>query len=392
MTRRSFQKGYVFPRMTSRGKVHVIRFRIRTAEGKWKHKAETIETPRRKVARAVLAERLQDVSKGTKLPSDRTFAQFVRGEWESYLKQNLKSSTQASHRSNLSNHLLPAFCGYRLADIRALDILHLIEEKRKRGLSSKTLLNLYLLLQKMFNLAADLELISVSPVHRVPKPRLEYHEKPTLAPGQVRALIAEVPENIRALFILLYLTGLRIGEALGLKWKDVDFQRSKLYIRRSIWSGQEQSPKSRRSVRAKHLVETLASALQRHKELSFYTEPEFYVFANGAGKPRHPDDLRKRILYSAMDRAGIKRTVSRGFGFHLFRHSAGTEMHEATGNLKQTQSFLGHSGISVTGDVYLHLQPDAEIEAMRKLERAVFPDLCSTVLKNPTKEPSNRVN
>ena len=93
-----------------------------------------------------------------------------------------------------------------------------------------------------------------------------------------------------------------------------------------------------------------------------------------------------------MDRAGIERTVSRGFGFHLFRHSAGTELHEATGNLKQTQSFLGHSGISVTGDVYLHLQPDAEIEAMKKLERAVFPDLCSTVLKNPTKEPSNRVN
>lgn len=62
-----------------------------------------------------------------------------------------------------------------------------------------------------------------------------------------------------------------------------------------------------------------------------------------------------------MDKAGIERKVARAYGFHLFRHSAGSQMHEVTGDLKQTQGFLGHGGIGVTSDVYVHLQPDSEI-------------------------------
>ena len=56
-------------------------------------------------------------------------------------------------------------------------------------------------------------------------------------------------------------------------------------------------------------------------------------------------------------------------------------MQEVTGDLKQTQSFLGHSGIGITCDVYVHLQPDSEVESMAKLEEAFFGELCSTVLK-----------
>ena len=65
------------------------------------------------------------------------------------------------------------------------------------------------------------------------------------------------------------------------------------------------------------------------------------MFTNGAGRSLNPDDLRKRVLYPAMDKAKIERRTDRAYGFHLFRHSAGSQMHEATGDLKQTQSFLG---------------------------------------------------
>ena len=79
-----------------------------------------------------------------------------------------------------------------------------------------------------------------------------------------------------------------------------------------------------------------------------------------------------------MDEAKVERKTARDYGFHLFRHSAGSQMHEAIGDLKQTQSFLGHSGIGITGDVYVHLQPDSEVESLRKMEKAFFgDDLCS---------------
>jgi hypothetical protein len=64
MTRNTFQKGYVFARMTEHGKVHVIRYRVRSTDGKWRHKAETVNSPRCKDAERILAERLREVNRG----------------------------------------------------------------------------------------------------------------------------------------------------------------------------------------------------------------------------------------------------------------------------------------------------------------------------------------
>lgn len=117
MTRSSFQKGYVFTRSTERGTVHVIRYRVRSADGKWRHKAETVNTPRRKDAERILAERLREVNRGQRLPVEMTFAEYAAGHWETYIAQNLKPSTQASHRSNVKAHFLPMFGKRRLSEI-----------------------------------------------------------------------------------------------------------------------------------------------------------------------------------------------------------------------------------------------------------------------------------
>ena len=106
MTRSTFQKGYIFTRLTERGKVHVIRYRVRWADGKWRHKAETVNSPRRKDAERILAERLREVNRGLRLPVEIIFADFAASHWETYISQNLKPSTQASHRSNIKAHFL----------------------------------------------------------------------------------------------------------------------------------------------------------------------------------------------------------------------------------------------------------------------------------------------
>jgi integrase len=392
MTRSSFQKGYVFTRKTDRGTVHVIRYRVRSADGKWRHKAETVNSPRRKDAERILAERLREVNRGLRLPVEISFADYVASQWETYISQNLKPSTRASHRSNVKAHLLPMFGKLRLAEISPLLIMDFLKQKSAAGLKPKSLLNLYVLLQKMLNLAVALELLNSNPMQRVPKPKVEPTEKPALSAVQVKAIADNMPQNLRALVILLYLTGLRIGEALALKWSDVDLEQSKLYIRRSVWRRREQTPKSRKSIRAKHLLGGLKRVLQEHRELCVGAQPEDYLFTTGAGRSFDPDDLRKRVLYPAMDRAGIERKGARSYGFHLFRHSAGSQMQEVTGDLKQTQSFLGHSSIGITSDVYVHLQPDSEVESMKKLEEAFFSELCSSVFKTGAKGQSELVN
>jgi integrase len=173
----------------------------------------------------------------------------------------------------------------------------------------KSLLNLYVLLQKMLNLAVALELLNSNPMQRVPKPKVERTEKPSQSPAQVKAIADNMPQNLKALVVLLYLTGLRIGEALALKWSDVDFDQSKLYVRRSVWRRKEQTPKSRKSIRAKHLLGGLARVLQSHRELCVGRQPEDYLFVNAVGRSYDPDDVRRRMLYPAMDKAGIERKV-----------------------------------------------------------------------------------
>jgi integrase len=223
----------------------------------------------------------------------------------------------------------------RLSEVSPLLIMDFLKQGSAAGLKPKSLQNLYVLLQKMLNLAVALELLNSNPIQRVPKPKVERIEKPALSPGQVKDIADNMPENLKALLVLLYLTGLRIGEALALKWSDVDFEQSKLYIRRSVWHGKEQTPKSRRSIRAKHLLGRLKRILQSHRELCVSGQPEDYLFVNGAGRSYDPDDLRRRVLYPAMDKAGIERNVARSYGFHLFRHSAGTPVaHPSSDTLK----------------------------------------------------------
>ncbi len=169
LTRSSFQKGYVFTRTTERGTVHVIRYRVRSADGKWRHKAETVNTPRRKDAERILAERLREVNRGLRLPVEITFAEYAAGHWGTYISQNLKPSTQASHRSNVNTHLLPMFGKRRLSEISPVQVMDLLKDKAAGGLKPKSLLNLYVLLQKMLNLAVALELLNSNPMQRVPK-------------------------------------------------------------------------------------------------------------------------------------------------------------------------------------------------------------------------------
>lgn len=390
----SYQQGHIYPRRTKKwGLVHVIMWRERQGDGTWKQMAETIHTRLRKEAQKQLDERLEAVNSGKIVATGgMTFQQFVTDHWKPHSEDTMKLSTRKSHDSNINHHLLPALGGLRLSEIQPPRLARLLKEERDAGMSNKTRLNLYLLLGAMFAYAIDQRLLKVSPLSPADRPRVEPEEKPTLALPQIEAVITAVPPQFRPLFIVLALTGLRIGEVLGLKWADVDFERGSLHIRRSIWMGKEQSPKSKRSIREKPLGGILKRALEAQQALSASSEPGDYVFAAGNGHALYADDLRKRVLYPAMDKAGITDRKRRAFGFHLFRHSAATHLLQASGNLKTTSSFLGHASTATTGDIYAHTLPDVERADMERLETSIFPKGISENLLQIVSKTSAAVN
>lgn len=245
MSRKSYQHGYVSdPIRTKSGLKFGIRYRVRSSEGKWQHKAETLYgLSGKKVAQAILDERIRDTSTQKTATPDLTLTQFIDTYFRPYLeRQRVKPSTLQGYNSLLKQHITPVLGGRRLTDIAPLHIEQLLQSKL--ALSPKTRRNLVGLLQGVFSLAEDDDLIEKSPVRGRHKPVVPKREKPVWTPEQVRAIIGAAPERYRALIACAALTGARLGELLALQWKHIDFDGKKLRIEQSLWHGQLVTPKT----------------------------------------------------------------------------------------------------------------------------------------------------
>ena len=242
----------------------------------------------------------------------------------------------------------------------------------------KTVRNLVGLLQSIFSLAVDNDLIPRSPVRKRHKPRVTRCEKPVWTPEQLKLIVESVSKTYRSLFLCAMLTGARLGELLGLHWKHIDFHGQTLEIRQALWEGELVSPKTEGSVRVIYFGQSLLSALTAQKQKSNHNEPDDFVLCKEDGSPLNPDVLRRDVLYPTLDRLGIARN-SRAAGFHTFRHSAATIINQKTGNLKLVQKLLGHSNLATTADVYTHTSADADRSAALALEQAIFGDLFQVV-------------
>ena len=102
-----------------------------------------------------------------------------------------------------------------------------------------------------------------------------------------------------------------------------------------------------------------------------FDRPGDFVFCRPDGRPYDPDVVREWVLYPAMDRLKIERTPG-AYGFHLFRHSAGSRLHTLTGDIKLVQETLGHARASTTSDIYVHLDPEVADTATDVLARELF--------------------
>lgn len=392
MTRSSFQRGYVSnPIRTRSGLVFEIRYRVRNADGTWKHKSERLHGLKGKTeARAVLEKKLRESAVEVIRPNELTMQDFVDQYWMSYLDRiEAKPSTRKSYGSILK-HLCPNLGQLHLAQITPLHIEQLIQQRCKK-VSTKTLLNELGLLQSIFSLAVENDLIARSPVRSKHKPKLLHSEKPIWTPDQVRSILAALPAQYRALFTCGALTGLRVGELLALAWRNVSFEKRTISIQNSLWNGLLVRPKTEASIRTLHAGPTLMSVLHDHWTDSGHRAPTDLVFCKADGKAHNPDVLRKDVLYPTLDRLQIPRPA-RGSGFHCFRHSAGSFVNAETGNLKLAQKLLGHSRYETTANIYTHSSSDQERQAALALERVIFGESVRNVRENTNNKGPQVIN
>ena len=186
-------------------------------------------------------------------------------------------------------------------------------------------------------------------------------EKTVLSPEQLRTLLEALPEPSKALVWLLALTGLRIGELLALRWRDVDLAAGCFRVSRTLYEGRFDEPKTRSSNRTVPLsakaVEIFSTARPSAPDL------DALVFCTRKATPLSRRNLTNRQLVPTCDELKIPRS-----GWHALRHANATLLDAVGTPLGTVQSLLGHSSPQITRGIYVHSLPAGAREAVQKVE------------------------
>jgi len=294
------------------------------------------------------------------------FAEFAERWITEVATARVKPSTLRTYEAVTRRSLIPHFGDTPLLKLTPEAIQRYLSVTVAAGHSAKTAGNHLVLLKTILKQAVMWEYLHRNPAEFVKRPKTEHREMDFLTPEEVRLFLDNLDAPYRALFTTSVLTGMRLGELLALQWGDIDWNRRTIHVQRSLYRGQFQSPKSKRSIRAIGMSPTLRDLLWLHK-LDAPVNDLDLVFPSENGTPLDPDNLRHRVFDTALQRAGLRR-----IRIHDLRHTFASLLIHQGENLKYVQSQLGHASIQTTLDRYGHLMPDAYLGASERLDATVF--------------------
>lgn len=297
-----------------------------------------------------------------------TFSAFAEQWLRDYARVQVKPSTLLNYRSMMQSSLIPFFGNRKLSSIRTADVQRYVSGRMASGVKAATVQKALIMLKGMLKQAVQWDYLRENPALAVKAPRREHTEMDCLTPAEIHVFLAALDDQWQPLFLTAILTGMRLGELLALMWSDIDWNGSTIRVRRSVWQGKFQEPKTRNSVRTIGMTPTLATALLEHKMRAPWNEHDL-VFTTAAGEMIDQANLRHRVFEQALRVAGLRK-----MRIHDLRHTFASLLINQGENLKYVQQQLGHASITTTVDRYGHLMPDAHVGASKRLDATVFGD------------------
>jgi len=316
-----------------------------------------------------------------KLEADRmTFGVYLDRWLRDVVKGSVARHTYKDYEGKVRLHLQPTLGRVRLKDLTSGHLQALYRQKAEDGLSPRTVEYIHSTARKALAKAEEWDLVRKNVARYARPPAKEHKEHRTLTVPQSKAFFAAAAEDrLEALYVLALTTGLRRGELLGLKWADIDLEKTTLSVSRSMDTlygpPEEKAPKRESSRRTVVLVPEAVAVLRLHRRRQAqerlavgpaWRERDL-VFPTTLGTPMLGDNLLKRNLRPLLEKAGLPPLT-----FHELRHTFAT-FHLASGERpKVIQEILGHSSIKTTMDTYSHVIPGMQEEAAERLQRLLF--------------------
>lgn len=343
-------------------------------------------------ATAVLRAVLSTVDRGDYVsPTRMTVRAFLEERWLPAITMTVRPSTHASYSRNIRLHVIPQLGGVPLQKLDPLMLndfyLHLLTAGRidgRGGLSVRSVRYIHFVLHRALRDAMRWQLLvrNVSDAADPPKESASVRpEIQTWSPESLRAFLDGTRQDRRGVaWLLLASTGMRRGEALGLRWADVDLRAGQLAIRQTLITADLETifgePKTRRSKRVVALDARTLEALQRHRRHQLeeklahgpgYVDNDL-VFTRRDGRPYEPDEF-SREFDRKQKRLGLPR-----IRLHDLRHTWATLALQSGVHPKVVSERLGHSTIAITLDTYSHVTPSLQREAADQVAAVIFGD------------------
>lgn len=156
---------------------------------------------------------------------------------------------------------------------------------------------------------------------------------PCHTPEQMQAITNAAKEPYRTLFAVATETGMRSGELYGLRVEDIDYERLLIHVRRSVWEGKAQAPKTKQAYRAIDIQPELAGMLRLHLN----GRKDGWVFQSRKGTPLQHPHVLIRGLYPVLKKLGIPQS-----GMHAFRHGRVSYLVECDTPVETIRAWIGH--------------------------------------------------
>lgn len=356
-------------------------------DGRWEakltlpdgHRKSFYAKTRHEVAQKLLKAQ-KALSDGIPMPSNRTTLGEYLATWlENTVKLTLRPYTYISYAANVRLHITPELGHIQLANLAPPDVQSFLNRKLESGLSARTVQYNHAILRSALGQAERWNLVTKNVARLVSPPRVIKREVSYLTFGEARKL-TKAAENDRlgALYTVAMAVGLRQGEALGLRWQDVNLEAKTLTVKTTLQRiggvpilAEPKTDKSRRTIK---LPDVCVSALSAHRDRQAHEQSLLgaawmdrwgLVFTEADGTPLARYSVTRRFQ-RLLDCIGIPKRR-----FHDLRHTCATLLLAQGVDLKVIQETLGHTLFSTTADIYSHVLPVLMADAANRMDAAL---------------------
>lgn len=304
---------------------------------------------------------------------------------ENYKKNEVKETTLSSYFVIYRKHIKGTVLGRtKLKRISVNQLQSYYNSKNADGYNAKTVKHIHILINSALNKAVQIRLISENVNKLVILPKRQTYEAKVLSTEEVNRILDETrEEKLYPIIVLIIHTGLRKGEAMALKWENIDFKEKELRVEGSLCRvdvGTKEdgriihgykilSPKTAKSKRTIPLTDIAFDALKLQQERQMKMKEYYKDIYNDEGFVFARYDGRYLNQRGFMDEyhAFLEKYNIPNIRFHDLRHTFASLLLEAGESPKVIQELLGHSSITTTMDIYAHITKKGKIKAVNKL-------------------------